>query len=320
MARLVRSSQIGLSDTSSLRLRAIWLYFQRGMTQKDISAALGVSRSTVIRLLDEARKRGEVQIWIQARSEDLSLLAIALEEKFGLDEAIVVPGQGNPEETARDVGAALGQFLSEVISDGMSIGVGWGRTLNASLGTFRAQRRNGVHVVSLQGGLLEPRSINPIDFSWRIAAQLGADCLLYLAPLVVDSADTKARLLAGGLQKLVDAASNLDLAVVSCGDIGQEGSSLSRDFLSQEEYRELVDAGAICDAMCQFLDSEGQSVAHRVHERVMAVDLDTVASARHVVLASGGARRALAIRATMRRTRCATLITDEAAARALLEL
>jgi DNA-binding transcriptional regulator LsrR (DeoR family) len=72
--------------------------------------------------------------------------------------------------------------------------------------------------------------------------------------------------------------------------------------------------------MCHFLDAEGRSVAHPVQDRVMSVGLDVVAGARHVVLASGGRRRAAAIRATIARIGCHTLVTDEAAARALLDL
>ena len=52
--------------------------------------------------------------------------------------------------------------------------------------------------------------------------------------------------------------------------------------------------------------------------RVMSVGLDVVAGARHIVLASGGARRAPAIRATLARLSAQTLVTDEAAARAML--
>ena len=321
MPRLTRAGQMVLSDLGSLRVRAAWLYFNRGLTQKDIASTLGVSRSTVVRMLDEARKRSEVQIWINTSPSDCTELSIALESALDLDEAIVVPGSGSAEETAREVGAALGQLLSEVLVDGMSVGIGWGRTLNACLATFRPQRREGMQVVSLQGGLMEASSINPVDISWQMAGRLGANCLLYLAPLVVDSQDTKRHLIDRcGLARVEEAAARLDLAVISCGDIGDAGSSLSHQFLSPEEYAGLLRAGAICDTLCQFLDSNGHTVDHPVHSRVMAVDLDTVAKAKHGILASGGARRAGAIKATLARTRCRTLVTDEAAARALLEM
>lgn len=308
-----------LTDSAPLRLRAVWLYYNRNATQKEIAEALGISRSTVIRMLGEARQNGEVSIWINATPQDCGLLGVALEERLGLDEAIVVPGHGTPDQTAQDVGAALGRFLSETIVDGLTIGVGWGRTLSASLATFRPVKREATRILSLLGGTIQPRTVNPADFSWQIASRLSADCLLMMAPLIVDSAATKRTLIDDcGLRPLFDQAGRLDLAVVSCGDVGAGGTSLSRSFLSETELASLVAAGAVCDVMCQFLDETGATVPHPIHDRVMSVDLDSVAAARHVVIASGGAHRAPAILASVRRLGCNTLITDEAAARAIL--
>jgi DNA-binding transcriptional regulator LsrR (DeoR family) len=314
-----RAASPTLAEDKVLRLRAAWLYHMRGLTQKDIADRLGVSRSSVIRLLEEARRRGEVQVWIDMPPGDLSDLSAALEDRFGLDRALVVPGDGTPEETARDVGAALGRFLSDRIGEGMTVGVGWGRTLDASLATFRPQRLDGVRVVSLLGGVVETRGLNPIDFAWRLAGALGGDCLLFPAPLIVDSAETKRRLLEDcGLSRIAEVARGMDMAVVSCGDIGAEGTSLSQGFLAPADRQGLIEAGAVADTMCHFLDSAGRSVDHPVQDRVMSVGLDVVAGARHVVLASGGARRAAAIRATIARIGCHTLVTDEAAAKVLL--
>ncbi|MGO7668209.1 sugar-binding domain-containing protein, partial [Rhizobium ruizarguesonis] len=69
-----------------------------------------------------------------------------------------------------------------------------------------------------------------------------------------------------------------------------------------------------------FLDKDGNSVEHSINRRVMSVDLDTLKEAKNIVLSSGGAHRAVEIRATIKRIGCKTLITDESAARALLEL
>ncbi|MDH6266368.1 DNA-binding transcriptional regulator LsrR (DeoR family) [Rhizobium sp. SG_E_25_P2] len=320
MVKLQRNSHTHLMDSRALRLRAAWLYYNRGLTQKEIAEHLCVSRSTVIRMLDEALKRAEVQIWINEQPGDCTALALRLEETLGLDEAIVVPGDGNTDETARDVGAALGRFLSEVIADGHAVGVGWGRTLNASLQSFRPPRRENVQIVSLLGGILETNAIiNPIDYSWRLASQLDADCLLLLAPLIVDSAETKKRLVERcGLGKLFERAKSLDIAVISCGDFSPTGTSMSHNFISAEDHASLLETGAVCDTLCHFLDAEGRDVSHPIQDRVMSVGLDSISHARHIVLASGGRRRVPAIRATIKRTGCHTLVTDEAAARGLL--
>ncbi|HOZ32745.1 MAG TPA: sugar-binding domain-containing protein [Tabrizicola sp.] len=321
MARLTRQTQTHLADAPSLRLRTAWLYHNRGWTQAAIAENLGISRSTVIRMLEEARARAEVQVWINPTPGDCTALALSVEEKFGLDEVIVVPGEGSTLETAQDVGAALGQFLSEVITDNMVIGATWGRTLNAALQTFRPVPRANTRVVSLLGGILEAKAMNPVDFSWQLASRLNAECMLYLAPLFVDSAETKRALIDKcGLDRLLGVAQALDLAIISCGDLGTTGSSMTMDFLGPEERAALLAAGAICDAGCNFLDAEGRDVDTPLRHRIMNVDLGTIARAGHVILAAGGARRAAAIRATVLRTNCRTLITDEAAATALLQL
>jgi len=323
LARLRRETHTAYSEAASMRLRAAWLYYNQGLTQKDVAERLGLSRSTVIRLLDEAMKRSEVQIWISEGIDTCVELAIRLEKAYGLDEALVVPAprDGSATSLASSVGLALGQFLSEVVQDDMTIGVGWGRTMTASLGSFRPPRRENCKVVSLLGGIVAVHQTNPIDYTWRFAGQLGAECYMFLAPLLVDSVKTKRALIEQcGLNTIYDLAENLDLAVVSCGDIGPHSTSLSEGFISKAELDRLIAAGCVCDTMFNFLDEQGRSVDHKLNERVMSVDLDTLRKAKHIVLSSGGAHRAVAIRATIRRVGCNTLITDETAAKELLRL
>ena len=129
VAKLRRETHTAYSEAASLRLRAAWLYYNQGMTQKDVAEKLGISRSTVIRLLDEAMKRSEVQIWINEGIEDFVALAGRLEAAYGLDEAVIIPcpEKASAESTAKAVGLALGQFLSEAVPNDATIGVGWGR-------------------------------------------------------------------------------------------------------------------------------------------------------------------------------------------------
>jgi DNA-binding transcriptional regulator LsrR (DeoR family) len=311
MVKLVRDGQTALKDAQSVRLRAAWLYYTYGYTQKDIADRLGLARTSVVRLLDDALKRAEVQIWISEDISELIDLSLKLEDRLKLDEAVVVPSDDGADEAAKAVGAALGIFLSETIKDGMCVGVGWGRTLTASLATFRPTHRENVKVVSLLGGVVEVTVTNPLEFTWRLANQLGAESFLFPAPLLVDSAETRDRLLVHcGLDRLERIASALDLAVISVGDVGATSTSLSKGLLSK----------AVSDTLCNFLDADGRSVDHPVNERVMSISLDTIARAQHIVIATGGAARAEAILATRKRVGCNTLITDERGARRLLDL
>jgi DNA-binding transcriptional regulator LsrR (DeoR family) len=319
MARLRRGTEVANADDSSLRLRAAWLYHGHRLTQQAVADHLGVSRTTIIRLLDEARDRGEVRVWIDEGEAELIELAVGLERALRLDRAIVVPAMGESGQIARAVGLALGRFLSEAVHDGMTIGVGWGRTLTASLAAFHPPRVSGTRVISLVGGAVETHIANPVEFSWRLASALNAECFLFPAPLVVDSAETKRRLTElCGLSRLYDLLEMLDLAVLGVGEFGPDSTTVARQFITGREHRELLELGCIGEVMCNFLDAEGRTVPHPINSRVISIDLDSVRKSRHLVLASGGANRAKAILAAISRIGCSTLVTDEAAARPLL--
>ncbi|MDP4299346.1 sugar-binding transcriptional regulator [Leptothrix discophora] len=327
MTRLRRNAPTALSDTASLRLRAAWLYYHHGLTQKDIADRLGLGRSTVVRMLEEALRRHEVRIWIDEGDGDCIALALRLEQALGLDEAVVVPsapqgpGAQDLDATAKNVGLALGKFLSEALVDGMSIGVGWGRTLTASLASFRPPRHEGMQVMSLLGGTVQTDHANPVEFAWRLSSLLDARCHLFPAPVLVDSPETRRLLIEhAGLAPLYRMAGSLDLAILSVGDVGRGASALGSQLVTPTERTELAAAGAVADLMCNFIDEHGHSVDHPVNARVMSVGLDAVRQSRHVLIAAGGAHRARAILAARRRVGCGTLVTDESAATALLEL
>jgi DNA-binding transcriptional regulator LsrR (DeoR family) len=296
------------------------MYYSHGLTQKEVAEQLNLSRTTVIRLLDEAVKRGEVRFWIEEGEGECVELAVQLERVLNLDEAIVVPAV-DLEQGPRSIGLALGKFLSEAIPDNVTVGVGCGRTLTASLASFRPPRLDGVKIVSLLGGAVETRFTNSVDYTWRLASALGAECYLFPAPLIVDSSATKRSLVEDcGLDRLYALAENLDIVVLSVGDIGPAGTSLARNVLTPTQLDELVALGCVGDVLCNFFDKNGDAVPHPIYDRVMSIGVDQLSRAGHVVIASGGAARAKAMLAAIRRIGCNTLVTDEPAARALIAL
>ncbi|MGV3651765.1 MAG: sugar-binding transcriptional regulator [Devosia sp.] len=315
-----RDAATTLSETRALRLRAAWLYHNQGLTQQQVAERLGIARTTVIRLLDEALKRNEVRIWIADDGiDELVALATGLEARYGLAHAVVVPSGEGAEGTARAVGLALGRYLSGAIADNQTIGVGWGRTLSASLSGIEPRRRESTRVVSLLGGLMHAGATNPPDYAWQLASQIGAECHLYTAPLIVDSPVTRDALISRcGLHVLHEMAGDLDLAVVSCGEVAPGSTSLSATLFGPDVLADLIARGGVADVMGQVIDTDGNSIAHPISGRVMSVELDTIATARQRVLASGGGQRVAAIRAALARLKAQVLITDEAAARGLL--
>ena len=78
-------------NSEELLLRAAWFYYKDELTQVEIAKRLSLSRASVGRLLDRARRVGLVSIQLNAEYLDSSELSAELRRVFHLAEALVVP-------------------------------------------------------------------------------------------------------------------------------------------------------------------------------------------------------------------------------------
>jgi DNA-binding transcriptional regulator LsrR (DeoR family) len=310
---------LSVDRDEQLATRAAWLYFVAGLTQAQIGKKLGINRIRVNRLLAQAREQGMVQIRITGRLADCIELENRIKERFGLEQAIIVPTPPDQALVRHVIGAAAGNALSERLKDGMSVGVGWGATLHMSLKALGGQPCQRLSVVSLLGGMTHSRAVNPSAVARRIADAFGADCYQLTAPVMVANESVRAALWSEpGLRELLERARRVDLALVSVGDVSEEATLFRQGLLPRSALASLQAAGAVGDVLCHFIDAEGKVVDHPVNRRVVAVDLDDLRRVPRIVVAAGGRRKVAAIRAALKGTGAGVLITDEGAARGLL--
>jgi DNA-binding transcriptional regulator LsrR (DeoR family) len=301
-------------------VRAAWLYYEEGLTQATIARLMGVSRGRVIALLASARDQGVVQVHIAAQSRAQGDLEAALRERFGLAEAVVVPSPVDEAQVAAMVGHAVGEYVSRELRDGMTLGVGWGATLHMAQKSIASQPRTGVSVMSLLGSTTHSRAINPPAVARRMADAFRAECYQLTAPLFVSDEPVRDALWnEPALRDLRERARTLDIALASVGELGEEATLFRTGVLSQDDLDTLRATGAVGDLLCRFVDANGRIVDHPVNRRVMAIDLAMLRNARRIVIASGGRRKVAALHAAMHAVPVSALITDEAAARGLVD-
>ena len=217
------------------------------------------------------------------------------------------------------IAAAAGNFISGEMKPGMTVGVGWGRTLFNTLPFITGATLNDFRVVSLLGGIAAARRFNPAEFAWQFAELFQGEGFLIPAPAVVDSPETKHALLERrGLSAIFEMADKLDMALLSCGGINSLSTSYRTGYLSEADRRSLVEAGAIGDVLYNFIDETGDLVDHEVNARVISVNLARLRRTPERVLISGGKDKLIALRATIRTIGSTTLTTDAQTAIALL--
>jgi DNA-binding transcriptional regulator LsrR (DeoR family) len=145
---------------------------------------------------------------------------------------------------------------------------------------------------------------------------------MFTAPAVVNSEATRAALLDEcGLQALVRRARNVDVAVLSVGSMHPDATTFryGRGMLPSDARKELIEAGAVGNMCFHFFDAEGRPVEHPINRRVMSVPIGDLHGVRHRLLVSGGEQKVEAIRAGMKLLDANVLITNESAARTLVE-
>ena len=302
-----------------LKARAAWHYYIEGLTQEKISEILGVPRIKVQRILSAARDEGIVQFKIRSGIAECAELQAELVRKFGLEEAIVVPSPSDQRNAPEMIGHAAGQYLDACVGIGDVIAVGWGRTIKAAINKVPHRSVARLSVVSLLGGVTHSTAFNSAGAAVELAGRLGADCHVLPVPVFADNPqDRRVFMEQRSIKDVLQWARRANLALISVGSFSRENPIADSGFIRTSEWEELETAGAVGDILGHFIDAHGELVKHSVNERACSLPISDLAQIPRIVLASGGREKIAALNAALKFMRVTTFITDEVAARGLL--
>jgi len=207
------------------KVRVAWLYYIEGLTQDAIAAQLGVTRMRVQRLLAQARDEGLVRITITDPSAETIALAAELKRLFGLSDALVTPAPTDPAYVRRFIGYAAAEYLADCLHDDMSLGVGWGMTLEETARALPARLLDRFSVVSLMGGLTRSSALNPHEIAWQLARTLRGECCYLAAPTYADSLAARDAILGeSAIRDVLRRGRMVDAALVSVGAFGPDST------------------------------------------------------------------------------------------------
>ncbi|MCR4269164.1 sugar-binding domain-containing protein, partial [Nitratireductor sp. ZSWI3] len=212
------------------------------------------------------------------------------------------------------------RYLEEQLHDGMTLAIGGGATLHASLSFMARRALKDATVIGLVGSLPHSQWINPSIVATKVAERLKVDSYQISAPVVVDDPVLRERLWEQpSLRDVRERAAAADMALLTVGEVSPEATIFRYGIVPPTLIGPLRDKGAVANILCYFVDGAGRLVDHEVNRRIMAIDLPVVARIPHVILAAGGAAKVEAIAAALRTVSAQALITDAATARMLLE-
>jgi DNA-binding transcriptional regulator LsrR (DeoR family) len=300
------------------------LYHEHAVRQPEIARRLHISQARVSRLLKQAERDGIVRTTVVVPAGVQTALEEALEERYGLREAVVIETLDETEEgIIRDLGVATARYLEASLTGGDIVGISsWSATLLAAVDAMRPLPRAGAErAVQLFGGVGNPAAeAHAARLTQRFADLTGAQPTFLLAPGIATSVSARDALTQDRfVQEALIGIGQVTLALVGIGAL--EPSSLlqsSGNIFDEAELAVLGERGAVGDICLRFFDADGRRVESDLDRRVIGVTLDQLRDADRSAGIAGGARKHDAILGALKGRWINVLITDRTTAERLL--
>lgn len=292
------------------------LYYVQGQTMASIAARLAVSRSTVSRMLEQARESGIVDIKVNPVNAGSPFAEMAL-KRFGIRVHSVSVRRNAPtmhrlDQTAR----VAARLLADWFGDGMILGVAWGTTVSAVSGHLPPKATRGSQVVQLNGAA--SRRSSGVGYAGQIMDLFGtafdAEATYFTVPAFFDYADTKTALWREvSVQRVLSLQRQADIAVFGVGALrGQLVSHVySGGYLHREELQQLASERVVGDICTVFVRQDGTWEDIELNMRASGPNPRSLASIRRRVCVVAGSNKVRALIAAMHAQVPTDIIIDD---------
>lgn len=299
------------------------LYYTEEKTQEEISKQLGISRPTISRMLDYAKKSGIVSIRLNVPNEIFPELEDRLEKMFSLEEVIIVSFNENTTLLKQNLGRGGADLLKRKVKGIESLGISWGSTLYEVVNNFPSDLTfPEIKIVQLVGGMNPLNSsIYADELAKNLALKLNGNAYILRAPMVVDSPEIRNMLLKEShIKEVLSLAYRVNLAIVGIGAMDSNSILLTSGCVSKEELEEIREKGGVGDILGRFYDLNGKPISSSLENRIVGIGIEELRKIPYVIGVAGGKNKIRAILGALRMKVLNSLVTDEQTARELLSL
>jgi DNA-binding transcriptional regulator LsrR (DeoR family) len=296
-------------------IAAAELYYRDQLSQQEIAQRLGVSRSTVSRMLQLARDEGIVHIEIRRPSSSQNL-SESLRTELDLTRVVVVPGSSR-SGLHGIVDAAVDELARLELAPGDALAVSWGSTVAAIAQARQLPPLHGVHVIPAIAAFDEPDGrFQTNEIARRIAELSGADLHFLHGPAMPSPRLRRTLLADDDMSRRLALWDRLTAALVGIGPPTAEvGTAPAHVLAARGEL-----ANAVGDIVSRYFDVDGRPVPFEHEKLLLGMSREQLRATRTVIGVAAGAAKGPSILGAARAGLIDVLVTDDAAARAALEL
>lgn len=314
-------------------IKVVEMHYKQGMSQQEIGKRLNVSRTTISRILAQARREGYVQIKINYPEDATVNLENQLEEKYGLKEAVIASVQ-NKDELADEIAFYASDYLLRTLKNHMTIALTRGVTLQnivEYLGNdvrLKFLKTDDVNVVPLMAAtnisVSKDKGYRMAYSNYlieEVARIFRANSYQMLAPQYVSGAEAKQYFMQeDSIKEVFDLAKNADIAVAGIGTLNHNSALINAELIPMEEFERLQKMGGTGEILSHVVDRDGNLIKDRFEDHLMSLDLEDFKKIPVRVGVAYGIEKKDSILGVLRGGYINVLITDEEVAQYLADI
>lgn len=282
---------MAITNNIRLTLKVCRLYYEKNLSQKEISAQLDISRPQISRMLASARSNNFVSITINDPFANEAKLERILVERYGLKDALVIDTGilGENRSSGDELGLLAASHMDAYIKDHNRVGVMSGQTISSLVWSIKHLEKKGLEFVPLVGG------IGSTSASWhanaiaqRFAECTKGSCYILNAPVIVQSKQVKDILVEEpAIASVLEKGLHCDVAIVGIGQINCDSTTVKAGALDGDDINMLKGAGAVASICTSYLDVQGKIIETELNQRSIGITLEQLKKTKTIGIAAG---------------------------------
>ena len=238
-----------------------------------------------------------------------------LQRKLNIKKVIIAPGSFEDNSMIlKDMGKIASRVIKKIIKPKDIIGITGGSTMAAVAdGITMDNKKRDIVVVPARGGLGLDMEAQSNSIAAKVAQQLGGSYRLLYVPDGLGEDGLQIMLKNEEIKESVEMINNMNTLIFG---IGRADTMANRRSLPEKKIENLIEEGAVAEAFGHYFDIKGKEIWEY---KTIGMSIDKFRDLNIVIGVAGGESKADAIIAIATLKKDMILITDETAAKKILE-
>lgn len=301
-------------------------YYVQDETMESIAHHLKLSRSSVSRLLAEARRIGMVRVSLITPQGSGGPVAQRISQTFNTRVHFATVGDSAPITLRFErVSRLAASLLTDSVADGMLIGAAWGVTLSNIIPYLEPRPLHNATIVQMNGGTnaRDTSSQHMTSILMAMSKNFDAAVVQFPVPAFFDYAATKqAMWRERSVQSVLALHAKLDLAIFGIGAVGARIPShvYSAGYLSSAEMTQCRAQGVVGDVCTVLLREDGTYADLEINQRASGLTPDELQRIPTRIGVVADPSRASALLGALRAGTMTDLVCDDTTAHSVVDL